>query len=94
MQIRGVVNRHHASFGTMRQKVQFLPPRLNMKETEKETKIKQAKTLIKTGAFVSGVGAITIVNALITQHGELGPVGLLIGATGVTMILTGARRKI
>lgn len=65
-----------------------------MKETEKETKIKQAKTLIRTGAFVSGAGTVTIVNALITQQGELDPVGLLIGAAGVTMILTGARRKL
>lgn len=65
-----------------------------MKETEKNIKLKQAKSLIKTGAFVSGVGTITIVNAIINQHGELGPVGLLIGATGVTMILTGARRKL
>jgi hypothetical protein len=60
---------------------------------EKEPKIYKAKNLIKTGAVVSGIGTLTIIEAIATSHGELGPLGLIIGATGATMILAGKRRN-
>ena len=87
MWLRGVVNRYHASFGTKRQKVQFLPPRHGEREKA------QSKALVKIGEFVSGFGTLTITEGFLTRHGELGSIGAFIGGTGVVMILTGIRKR-
>ena len=58
---------------------------------EKEKKV--YKTLVETGVFVSGLGAFTIAEGLLTQHGQLGSVGALIEGAGITILLTAARKR-
>jgi hypothetical protein len=58
-------------------------------EREKRT----SKILIKTGSFISGLGAFSIAEGLLTQHGELGSIGAFLGGAGAVIIFTGIRRK-
>ena len=60
---------------------------------EEEKKKLKRSTLIKSGGVISGIGTITIIEAFATEQGALGPLGLLIGGVGVSLILTGVRRK-
>ena len=60
---------------------------------EKESKKLRSSTLIKSGSVVSGLGTITILEDLATQHGELGSLSLLITGCGVSLILTGVRKE-
>lgn len=65
----------------------------NRHTSETESKKLKYSTLVKAGSIVSGVGGLTIANGIITQHGELGSVGALIGGAGIVLLLTAARRK-
>ena len=62
-----------------------------MKDHEKE--IIKTKTLIKSGVVTLGAGIVVTAEGLANQQGELGSVGAIVGATGVVLLLTAARRK-
>ena len=52
-----------------------------------------SKILIKTGGFISSLGALVITEGILTQQGELGSVGGFIIGAGTVIIFTGIRRK-